>query len=1061
MELITERIDVQAGVVDLAEAMGARVHGGRLQGSPIVFHTRPVGRIQPSPGGRVNAYNMTFAQGYPMFVAVFVRVAVVLLALFALVCEVQGASSVGDGFDGGALDWCKWEDVSAKGVVAQEAGELRLATVGTDSQFESAKVLTQYQVTGDFDVQVDYRRGTGFAEALPAGPSQFPQINVALGLYWDEARFIQFSRAKTLVSEALSVYASLPELAGKPMPYALSNASAGTLRMVRTGGRVTFLHSTGSGWTELGAIDTPATPAHLYLITATAGVQRAVTAQMDNFRLNSGATDDIEYEQPTFFHKRNDFAVGGVFETYPARRFWGNAYATVDPFKLFRENGMTWARVGVTTVSAPELASTPAERWNMLGWHNHFWGSREYATASLKAAAAQGMRLDVFLYFSHEAAYWGNQKAPPEWAGKSVAETAALMEQYAYETAQYFKQQGLNVEIYEMGGETDIGMVDFLPGRRIAVPPGVNFVADYTWLRNNVWNIEATLLKAGIAGIRRANPSAKVSLHIALEVGTGPEFAPQFFRAMRDFGVDYDYAALSHPYAYYPWKLNRYSTVCWFKRVARTVSQIASLGAPVMIVEASYPTDPVGTVAEPMRDFPFTPAGQADWVREQLRFASALPGMAGWFYWNAEFFGGWMSPTDPTYALGFASLLAADGVAWPALAELRVNLGSPPTPNDSIVLALEEPAPGSAYSGVSNVRGWAVAPQGVQKIELYVDSAFQGNIPLGGRRSDVGTAYPGYPGSGDSGFAMAFNYSNLAAGSHTLTVRAFDTNGGARDASATFTVARFATSFMADPAAVNVDQATLTRGGNTLTIQNLLAEGQPYNVQLNWRPAAQGFAITQINPTSSNPTALNTGLREWSDSNPLIPARGASAGSGHGVTPLSARPAAGESIVLTLEEPANDSVYSGISNVRGWAVAPQGLTKIELYVDGALQGNIPLGGRRSDVGTAYPNYPGSSDSGFAMAYNYSNLAAGSHTLAVRAYDNAGGARDASAAFTVARFATSFMSDPAAVNLDQATITRRGNTLTVQNLQAASQSYNAQLTWRPAAQGFAITQIDAN
>ena len=35
MELITERIDVQAGVVDLAEAMGARVHGGLDYRAPL------------------------------------------------------------------------------------------------------------------------------------------------------------------------------------------------------------------------------------------------------------------------------------------------------------------------------------------------------------------------------------------------------------------------------------------------------------------------------------------------------------------------------------------------------------------------------------------------------------------------------------------------------------------------------------------------------------------------------------------------------------------------------------------------------------------------------------------------------------------------------------------------------------------------------------------------------------------------------------------------------------------------------------------------------------------
>ena len=45
-----------------------------------------------------------------------------------------------------------------------------------------------------------------------------------------------------------------------------------------------------------------------------------------------------------------------------------------------------------------------------------------------------------------------------------------------------------------------------------------------------------------------------------------------------------------------------------------------------------------------------------------------------------------------------------------------------------------------------------------------------------------------------------------------------------------------------------------------------------------------------------------------------------------------------------------------IANIRGWAVAPQGLQRIELYLDGALQGNIPLGGR-ADVGDAYPAIP--------------------------------------------------------------------------------------------------------
>jgi len=362
--------------------------------------------------------------------------------------------------------------------------------------------------------------------------------------------------------------------------------------------------------------------------------------------------------------------------------------------------------------------------------------------------------------------------------------------------------------------------------------------------------------------------------------------------------------------------------------------------------------------------------------------------------------------------------------------------------NAQIILTLEEPVGGGVYSGIANVRGWAVAPQGVQRIELYLDGALQGNIPLGGRRADVGGAYPNDPGSADSGFAMVFNYSTLAAGSHTLTVRAIDVTGATRDTSATVNVVRFASSYMADPATVSLDHATLSHAGNTLTVQNLTAEGQSYTIRLAWRPATQGFAIDQIEPTQRVATSDTRRMEK-----------------GNSLSIPGTQKSASDSIILTLEEPVGGGVYSGIANVRGWAVAPQGVQRIELYLDGALQGNIPLGGRRADVGGAYPNDPGSADSGFAMVFNYSTLAAGSHTLTVRAIDVTGATRDTSATVNVVRFASSYMADPATVSLDHATLSHAGNTLTVQNLTAEGQSYTIRLAWRPATQGFAIDQIE--
>ncbi|MEZ5583326.1 MAG: hypothetical protein R3F37_11755 [Candidatus Competibacteraceae bacterium] len=39
--------------------------------------------------------------------------------------------------------------------------------------------------------------------------------------------------------------------------------------------------------------------------------------------------------------------------------------------------------------------------------------------------------------------------------------------------------------------------------------------------------------------------------------------------------------------------------------------------------------------------------------------------------------------------------------------------------NESILLAVEEPLEGSVYSGVSNIRGWAVAPQGLSALSYW------------------------------------------------------------------------------------------------------------------------------------------------------------------------------------------------------------------------------------------------------------------------------------------------------------------------------------------------------
>jgi len=616
-----------------------------------------------------------------MFLAMRLRSlrASLLGSLVLVAASVHAASSMDDHFDGTAIDGCRWEEQNYRGTVAQD-GALVLSTPG-QAAGETARVLTQARLTGDFDIQVDYRRLAGFAPAPASPPGGFAQLWLSVGLWWDQARSLHFKRLRHANGDVLQVHSSVPGYPGDAVPWVESTADSGTLRIVRTGSRLRFLHSTGGGaFVETGAMDAPATPVFVYLDTASASVARALSARFDNFVVNAGANDDVAWTPPTTFLKRPGFALGGVSENWPAFRYRGTQLADLDALALFRREGMEWIRAGVTTLSHPELDALAPQDWRTLLWSPSMWGSREWAARTLRDAQDRGLRLFAYLYFSDQAANWGNQKAPDAWAGKSVSETAALMEQHAYDTAMYFKSKGLDVEIYELGNETDIGMVDFLPNRRIPVPPGVDFVNDRTWLRENVWSVQAVLLKAAAAGIRRAAPSARIAVHAAsLESGTGPQMGPDFFRAMRDFGVDYDIAAISHPYAQgeRPWNLSRYSSACWQKRFARIVDQIAVPGKPVMMVEASYQSSPETLLSAPMPDFPFTPQGQAAFAREMFRFATNHPSITGWFWFYPEFQAGITDPGNAAYVLQFGSLLTPSLQARPALAEFRPNLGPP------------------------------------------------------------------------------------------------------------------------------------------------------------------------------------------------------------------------------------------------------------------------------------------------------------------------------------------------------------------------------------------------
>jgi hypothetical protein len=176
-----------------------------------------------------------------------------------------------------------------------------------------------------------------------------------------------------------------------------------------------------------------------------------------------------------------------------------------------------------------------------------------------------------------------------------------------------------------------------------------------------------------------------------------------------------------------------------------------------------------------------------------------------------------------------------------------------PPPEPTLQLILESPAESDTYSGVSTLRGWAVAEEGISKVDIYIDGNFFQSAPYGGSRGDVGSIFPDINNSGESGFALAFNFSDLSEGTHTIRVEAVTNSSGFGDSesrslsrTSQFQVTKFPSPFLPADQSPDLSGASCVISEQTVHILDTLVDGSIYDVSLQWRTADQGFQIQEI-----------------------------------------------------------------------------------------------------------------------------------------------------------------------------------------------------------------------
>jgi hypothetical protein len=93
---------------------------------------------------------------------------------------------------------------------------------------------------------------------------------------------------------------------------------------------------------------------------------------------------------------------------------------------------------------------------------------------------------------------------------------------------------------------------------------------------------------------------------------------------------------------------------------------------------------------------------------------------------------------------------------------------------------VDAPDPNKTQSGMILVRGWALDPGVVTRIELWVDDQYQHNAVMNLPRTDVEQNYPDWPGIHNArpGFITGFSADRFPNGPHTIELRVYTQDGG-------------------------------------------------------------------------------------------------------------------------------------------------------------------------------------------------------------------------------------------------------------------------------------------
>ncbi|MGG4451228.1 Ig-like domain-containing protein [Brevibacillus porteri] len=290
---------------------------------------------------------------------------------------------------------------------------------------------------------------------------------------------------------------------------------------------------------------------------------------------------------------------------------------------------------------------------------------------------------------------------------------------------------------------------------------------------------------------------------------------------------------------------------------------------------------------------------------------------------------------------------------------------------------IETPVNGAVVNGTYTISGWFLHPSAISDYQVVIDGVEHGKAKSGIARPDIALLHPEYTNT-QAGYSYTVDLNELQPGNHTVSVIATDSEGKQHPLpEKKFTIGKIAP-------AISLQNTELTISVAKDAMQKLQItanfEGQnPKDIT-----GEAVYTVEDPNVVYVSPLGIVTGLKvgmtkihvNYGNQSLVIPVVVTESESGSLV-------AKGQ-----MDIPKEGTVIGGATTIQGWILNPSGVSKIEVLVDGQLQGTAVYGGPRPDILAMYPLYQ-NANAGFQYLLDTSLFAEGNHKLTIKVTDKAG------------------------------------------------------------------------